>query len=118
MDLQATSTGDLAIVNGELAFVAGQAAIVQAIGFALRTGLAESRHNRAAGVPWIQIIFQVGTPDYAIKAILEQSILAVDGVLGVKLDTPALDRAARVLTVTGSATTVDGDVTIAVSVEV
>lgn len=110
MDLQATSTGDLAIVNGELAWVTGQDAIAQAIAFELRTGLGESRYARNRGVPWLQIIFQAGTPDYSIKAIIESTILAVEGVTSVDLAPLVIDRASRAMTVTGSAATIEGDV--------
>jgi hypothetical protein len=116
MDLQATASGDLAIVNGELAFVTGQDAIAQALAFRLRTFLGESRYNRSAGVPYLQVIFRPGTPLQAIKFILEGVAMGTPGVTGVTLDEPVLDPLTRALTITGKALTIEGDVTFNITI--
>lgn len=114
MDLQATSTGDLAIVDGELAFVTGREAIAQAIAFRLRTFLGESRFDRGAGVPWLQLMLRPETTDESRRSIVRQQVLATPGVTGCdvsKVDVHPLTRAA---TMTGRAVTVDGEIDFAV----
>jgi hypothetical protein len=116
MDLQATSTGDLAIVDGELAWVTGQDAIAQHIAMRLRTFLGESRYNTSEGVPWVQVIFRPGTPDQSRRFILEQAVTGTPGVTGCTLDTPVVDPETRACTVSGKAITIEGDVDFSVTV--
>ena len=110
MDLQATSTGDLDIVDGELAWVTGQDAIAQHIAFRLRTWLGESRYNTSEGVPYLQVIFRPGTTDQSRRFILEQAVIGTPGVTGCTIDTPVIDPETRACTVTGKAITVRGEV--------
>lgn len=116
MDLQATSTGDLAIVDGELAWVTAQEAIAQHIAFRLRTALGECRYNTGEVVPWLQVIFRPGTTDQARRFILEQSVMGTPGVTGCTLDTPVVDPLTRACTVSGKAITIEGDVEFSITV--
>lgn len=116
MDLLATSTGDLEIVDGELAWVTGQDAIAQDIGFRLRTFLRESRYNRNAGAPWTQVIFRPGTTDQSRRFILEQQVMGAPGVTGCSLETPVIDPETRACTVTGKAVTIRGEVDFSITV--
>jgi hypothetical protein len=116
MDLLATSTGDLDIVDGEIAFVTGQDAIAQHICFRIRACLNESRYDQATGVPWVQVIFRPGTPIQSVKFILEQTVIGTPGVLGCTLETPVIDPETRACTVTGKAVTQRGEVSFAVTV--
>jgi hypothetical protein len=115
MDLRATSTGDLDIVDGEIAFVSGQDAIAQHIQFRLRWCLGESRYDQN-GTPWTQIIFRKGTTLQSIKFILEQVVINTPGVLGCTLETPEVDSQTRACSVTGKAVTQQGEVSFAVEV--
>jgi hypothetical protein len=110
MDLLADSTGDLAIVNGELSFVTGQAAIAQHIAFRLRTFLQESRYNRSEGAPWYQILFRPETTDLSRKSILTQAVLGTPGVTGCTLNDIVADPQTRDATVSGRAVTISGEV--------
>lgn len=118
MDLLADDTGDLAIVDGEIAFVAGQDAIGQHIAFRLRTFLNESRYNQADGVPWTQVIFRPNTPKEATRFILEQVVLGTPGVVGATLELPVINSRTRGATVTGTAVTVAGEVQFSIGVGV
>lgn len=118
MDFLADATGDLAIVNGELAFVTGQPAIAQHIAFRLRTFLAESRYNRSEGTPWYQVIFRPATTNQARKFILMQVVLGTPGVTGCSLDDIEVDPTTRTATVSGRAATIEGDVDFSVALEV
>lgn len=63
--------------------VRGGAAIAQHIQMRLRTFLGESPYNRAAGVPYEQVIMRKGTTVNAVRAILENHILGTPGVTEV-----------------------------------
>lgn len=109
MDLRLTND-DLDITDGELSFVTGAEAIGQDIKMALRTWLEETPYDENAGVPWLQVIFVNKNPDLnSVKFILEQKVLSRPGVIGVEL-TPVFDRPTRVLTVTGTVETIDGEI--------
>lgn len=116
MDILADSTGDMAIVDGEISLVTGQDAIAQHIAFRLRTFLAESRYNTADGTPWTQIIFRPGTPKESVRFILEQRVVGTPGVTGASIEQPVIDPLTREATVTGTAVTIDGEVNFAVAV--
>jgi len=118
MDLLATATGDLAIIDGEIAFVVDQAAIAQHIAFRLRTFLGESRYNRSAGAPWLQVIFRPQTTPISIKLILEQVVVDTPGVTGCTLDDLVIDPDTRNGTISGKAITIAGDVDFSVLIEV
>lgn len=116
MDLKSTATGDMAIVDGEIAFVTGQASIAQQIAFRLRTFLNESRYNLSAGVPWTQVIFRPGTPKASIRFILEQTVVETPGVTGCTLNEIIIDPETRGATVSGTAQTIEGEVTFLIQV--
>jgi hypothetical protein len=118
MDLQATTTGDLAIVDGELAWVTGQTAIGQHVAFRLRACLNESRYDQAEGTPWTQVIFRPNTPKQSVEFILEQRVTGTPGVTGATMEPVDVDSRTRGATVTGTAVTIDGEVQFSVAVGV
>lgn len=101
MDLRLDANGDLDITDGDLSFVTGLEAIAQDITMKLRTWLGESVYDRAAGVPYLQVIFTRGISIHSVRAILEEQIRRVEGVLDVLELEVSLDHATRVLTATG-----------------
>lgn len=101
---------DLFLENGELEFVTGGEAIRQDIEMRLRTWLGETPYDRSAGVPYLQIIFKRGTTLDAVNFILEQIVRDTPGVEEVLDFKPELDTKTRVLTVTGRARTIDGEI--------
>lgn len=110
MDLKATSTGDLAIINGELAFVVDREAIAQSIQFRLRTFLGESRFDRGAGTPWFEIMFRPETTDESRRSIVRQQVLATPGVVGCEVSSIVVHPLTRAATMTGRAVTILGDI--------
>lgn len=109
------SNGDMVFTNGELTFVTGQAAIAQQIEFRLKIFLGETVYDQSAGVPYIQVIFLKQTPLDSIQFILEQQVSETPGVTGITEFELDLDTLTRTLTVTGRATTIEGDVDFDVS---
>lgn len=117
MDLKIdTNTGDLVIENGDLVWVDNADAIVQHIVFRLRTALGETPYGRYIGTPWLQIIFKVGTPRESIRFILQQRVATTPGVVSAQVDPLEVNSETRTATVRGSAETINGPVTFAVSV--
>jgi hypothetical protein len=117
MDLRTDSTGDLAIVNGELDFVDKAAAIAQHITMRLRTFLGESPYDRAAGVPYVSVILQPATPNFAREQILNAVVLGTPGVTSSQI-TVTLDAATQTLRASGVATGLNVPIEFAVEVEV
>ena len=115
MDLRLTND-DMDLTGGELSWVRGREAIAQHVTMRLRTWLGETVYDTSAGVPWAQVIFRGKNPDLlAAKMVLEQQVLATPGVTGVALDL-SLDRPSRVLTVTGTIQSIDGEIDFATEV--
>jgi hypothetical protein len=117
MDLKIDSAGDLAIVNGELAFVDGAEAIAQHITMRLRTFLGESPYDRAVGVPYITVILQPATPNFAREQILNAIVLGTPGVTSSRI-TVTLDATTQTLRASGVATGLDVPIEFDVEVEV
>jgi len=108
---------DMDITDGELTFVTGPEAIAQHITMRLRTWLGETVYDEAAGVPYTQVIFREKNPNLtSIQLILERVVLETPGVLTVQLDLD-LDAQTRVLSVRGSATSIDGEVDFSTIIE-
>jgi hypothetical protein len=117
MDLTLTDY-DLDLTNGELSFVNGREAIAQDVQMSLRTWLGETVYDTTAGVPWLQVIFKGKNPNLdSVKFILEQNVLRRPGVTGVEL-TLDFDRAARVLNVSGTLESIDGEIDFSELIEV
>ena len=109
MDLKLTDY-DMDLTEGELSFVTGQEAIAQHITMRLRTWLGETVYDTSAGVPWLQVIFVGKNPNLdSINFILSQHVLDTPGVTGVELKVE-IDSVTRVLDVTGTAQTVEGEI--------
>lgn len=109
-DLKLTD-GDIDMTDGELSFVTGPEAIAQHIEMRLQTWFGEDGtvYDSSAGVPYLEIIFVKATPLASVQFILEQQVLNTPGVTGVDLSLD-LNNLTRVLNVTGTATSIDGDV--------
>jgi len=117
MDLKLTDY-DLDLTNGELSFVTGRDAIAQDVQMNLRTWLGETVYDTTAGVPWLQVIFKGKNPNLdSVKFILEQNILRRPGVAGVEL-TLDFDRDARVLNVSGTLESIEGEIDFSELIEV
>jgi hypothetical protein len=116
MDLLLTDY-DMDLTNGDLSFVNGAEAIGQAVTMRLRTWLGETVYDVSAGVPYLQVIFAERNPNLnSIQFILERTILNTPGVLTVALDLQ-LNREDRTLTVSGSATSIDGEIDFSTLIE-
>lgn len=108
-----TDDGDIDFTDNTFSLVNGQDEIRQRALQNLRTFLGEWFLDLSIGVPYIQLIFQKGTPPNLIDALFKSEILLVKGVTGLKKFDPLdLDPATRSLTVNFEATTTEGDVAI------
>lgn len=117
MDLRLTDD-DIDLTNGDLSFVTGKDAIAQHVAMRLRTWLGETVYDVTAGVPYLQVIFQGKNPDLnSVRFILEQNVLRTPGVTGVELEV-ALDTATRVLSVTGTIESIEGEIDFSEIIEV
>ena len=117
MDLKLTDY-DMDLTNGDLSFVTGKAAIAQDVQMSLRTWLGETVYDTTAGVPWLQVIFKGKNPNLdSVKFILKQNILGRPGVTGVELLLD-FDRPARVLNVSGTLESVEGEIDFSDLIEV
>ena len=105
----------MVIENGELVWVTGQDAIAQHIDMRLKTFLGETVYDQAAVVPYLQIIFVKSTPLDSVQFILTDVVTSTPGVTGAELAVD-LDSLTRVLTVTGNAQTIEGNVDFSVSI--
>lgn len=114
MDLEFDTDMDLVIEGGDIQFVRNQEAIAQHIRMRVQTWLGESVYDESAGTPFTQVIFEPGTSGIAIQFILERRITETPGVTGVSTQFTE-DRAARTFSMTGTATTIQGDVDFAIS---
>jgi len=106
---------DMVFNNGELVFITGQEAIKQHIEMRLKTFLGETVYDQSAVVPYIQIIFVKSTPLDSVQFILTDAVENTPGVTGAELAVQ-LDPLTRVLTVTGNAQTIEGNVDFSVSI--
>ena len=73
---------DLDLTDGDLSWVIGLDAVIQDCTMTLRTWLEETPYDLGAGVPYLQVIFQRGVSLFAVRFIVEQILLARDGVEG------------------------------------
>jgi len=115
MDIQIDTNSDLLIQNGDFQWVKGAYAIGQHVKMRLQTWLGETPYDTAAGVPYLQVIFQAGTSRESIKFILEQAVLATPGVTGVNLSFD-FDNATREMTVTGTLTALNEEIPFSITV--
>ena len=115
MDLKLTND-DLDITNGELSFVTGIDAVRQDLEMRLKTWLEETPYDRAAGVPYLQVIFARGVQVQAVRFILETIILDTDGVTEVLELETQIDTLTREFTVTGRVFALDEEFPIFVEV--
>lgn len=108
MDLRLTND-DMDLTNGLLSFVTGKDAHAQNLKMAWGTWLGENVYDLTDGVPWQQVIFSTKNINLdAVRLILKQRGEALPGFISISL-VPVLDSETRVITITGTADTVDGE---------
>lgn len=115
MDIKMGTNSDMVIENGDLAFVKNTDAIAQHIRIRLQTWLGESPYDQNAGVPYQQVFFLPTTNELARRFILEQRTIGTPGVLGAVIDQIDSDYQNRTMVASGTATSIDGDVTFTIS---
>jgi len=116
MDLQLSADSDLVFTGGDLAFARDADAVGQSIRIRLQTWLGETPYSTGAGVPYRQVIFAPNTTALARRYILTQAVLATPGVTSCELASFEVDAQARVLRVSGTATTSGDAVDFAVQI--
>lgn len=105
---------DLAVVNGELQLVDGNAEVQQLLTQRLRTFLGECLLDTSLGIPYIQQIFQKGIGQDVLEGIFRQAITETPGVLSIVDFT--LDLTVRDLTIRFTAQTTNGPVSVSLVV--
>lgn len=86
--LEQTSDGDIAVSGNTFALVDKNTEVRQRIRNALRSFFREWFLDLTLGVPWIQIVFEKGTPPAVIDAVIKDTILSVPGVVELKTYVP------------------------------
>lgn len=94
-----TATGMVQLTDGDFAFVAGDAAIRQAIVFTLQLTQGEWFANLTAGIPWFTDVLGTKFNLDQIRSIFQTKVAAVEGVQAIKRLAISFDNAARALTV-------------------
>lgn len=94
-----TATGMVQLTDGDFAFVAGDAAIQQAIVFTLQLTQGEWFANLTAGIPWFTDVLGTKFNLDQIRSIFQTKVAAVEGVQAIKRLAISFDNAARALTV-------------------
>jgi hypothetical protein len=100
-DLKKSADADIAIEAGDFVLVEGIDDTAQDIDMTLRTWLGECIYNRAAGMPYEQVIFAEGSTDDAIRFVIANRLAGIAGVAEVLSVEVEADRAARALQVAG-----------------
>lgn len=100
--------GDLVIENGDLALVADEPAVRQAINIGLRFYQGEWFLDETAGIPWFERVFIKGANYNEVRQWIRLTILAVPDVRDVTSTTFAYARATRELSVNFIVTTTSG----------
>jgi len=113
-DFKRDTDGNILIENGDFVWLTGPAAIRQDIEFRLNVGLGECVYDVTKGTPWFQIIFLDSTSDDARLFILREIVRTTPGVIECSDLRLLKDAEGGIETITGSATTIDGEVRFAV----
>ncbi len=107
--LEQTSTGDIAIANNTFAIVDKNTEVRQRLLNELRSFFQEWFLDLTLGIPYIQLIFEKGTPPSVIDAIFKDKILGVPGVTELKTyEALDIDVGLRQLNVDFSVRTIHG----------
>ena len=106
------TTHDLAVGPFDLALTDGLDAIAQRLRIRLRFFLGEWFLNIEAGLPFYQEILAKGTTRSRVEALLKSEILGTPGVTGLESFALSYDGFSRTATVTFSAKTTAGTLTI------
>ncbi len=104
-----TTTGDMDIADGKLTLTTGLVAVQQRITQRLRFFLAEWFLQKDRGVPWIQQVFKKNPNPVIVDAVIKREIIAEPTVIELKSFNLDIDTATRILTVTFSALTKEGE---------
>ena len=104
------STGDFDMSAGQMQLTDGQQETLQLIRNTLRFFLGEEQLDTSIGMPWIQVIFQKGTPPSTIQSIIYQAVLNCPGVLSVTNFTVTINPTNRTLTVAFTAQSAAGPI--------
>lgn len=98
------------MTSGNMQLTDGQQETLQLLRNTLRFFLGEEELDTSIGMPWIQVIFQKGTPQATIQSIIYQAILNCPGVISVTNFSITINNAARNLTVSFTAQSAAGPI--------
>lgn len=106
-----STTGGLAVVNGDFAVVGGQTdaenleAVRQGIQTRLRLWFGEDWLNELAGVPWREQVLIKNANPQNVQAVIGDTIASTPGVTSVVMTRFAFDRPNRAASITYSVST-------------
>lgn len=106
--LEDDQTGEIKLVNNNWFMVTGTSEIMQAIKQNLETVLGEVWLDTSIGVPWFDEIFEKGTSQKKIDAILINEIVSTPGVISLAGYSAEIDQRSRTIAVEFQAYTVEG----------
>lgn len=105
-----TLSGDLSIVDGDLALVRRGDAVAQHLSQRLKLLLSEWFLDESAGVPYFDLIFVKNPDPTVVDSVLKSVILETPGITKLLEFSLDLDPDTRLLTVNGRAEHADGEI--------
>lgn len=111
LDLKLDTTGDLALVDGDLVFISGVDAVAQLVKIVIQMFQGEWFLDIEAGVPWFQDILGQKYDQPRIRAAIRGAILSVSEVTSILSLETSFTSSTRALSVSFSVRTTFGDTT-------
>lgn len=109
-DIKLTTGHDIDLTNGSPSLVTGRDAIAQHLNIAARFFLGEWFLDVNQGLPFFERILVRGYNEADIVQIFRSEIMKIDGITGIQSLDIDVDVEARTMTVTGRATSIDGEI--------
>ena len=109
-DLKLTPTHDLDLTNSSPSIIGGREAIAQHLNCRLRFIQGEWFRDLRAGVPYFDRILIRGYNDADVLQLIRAEIAETPGITGIRTLEIDVDPETRKVTITGSATSIDGDI--------
>lgn len=108
-ELAIDSTGDLALVNGDLVLNEGAAAVAQRAQVRLKTWLGEWRFDRRLGTPWLEAVLGKPIDESLVQALLANRIRQTQGVARIQSMRFRIDSTNQSMRVSGRIIADDGE---------
>jgi len=110
MDLKLDSDNDVLVENGDLVLLTGVEAVGQHLRNRLNTFFQEWFLDKREGVPYFEHIFKKKINPLVVDGIFKREIINTPGILELKSFNLDIDGTLRVLTLSFTASSTDGDI--------